>query len=174
MGNESHDFLPELGDQGGPQPGPSWANKAWPLTGADAESDWTQALDPTAMAVAVKAAAEKAGKATDPKAIEQAAADSIRAMLLIRLYRVRGHLAAELDPLGISNRELPEDLQLASHGFAGQEDREVYVGGLMGRDWVNICTSPMWRNAASSRSGSKDPKRSSSSRPRASARSSPP
>ena len=118
MGNESHDFLPELGDQGGPQPGPSWANKAWPLTGADAESDWTQALDPTAMAVAVKAAAEKAGKATDPKAIEQAAADSIRAMLLIRLYRVRGHLAAELDPLGISNRELPEDLQLASHGFA--------------------------------------------------------
>src|SRR5690606_32675936 len=80
MGNESHDFLPELSDQGGPQPGPSWVNPRWPLTGIDAESDLTQALDPTTMKIAVKAAAEKAGKPTDPRAIEEAAADSIRAM----------------------------------------------------------------------------------------------
>ncbi|RXZ66473.1 2-oxoglutarate dehydrogenase E1 component [Pelagerythrobacter rhizovicinus] len=138
MGNESHDFLPELSDQGGPQPGPSWGNPRWPLSAIDSESDLTQALDPTTMKVAVKAAAEKAGKATDPKAIEEAAADSIRAMLLIRLYRVRGHLAADLDPLGLSNRELPEDLQIEWHGFAGQEDKEVYVGGLMGRDWLKV------------------------------------
>src|SRR5690606_5179903 len=138
MGNESHDFLPELSDQGGPQPGPSWDNPRWPLTGIDAESDLTQALDPTTMKIAVKAAAEKAGKPTDPKAIEEAAADSIRAMLLIRLYRVRGHLAADLDPLGLSNRELPEDLRIEWHGFAGQDDKEVYVGGLMGRDWLKV------------------------------------
>ena len=138
MGNESHDFLPELSDQGGPQPGPSWDNPRWPLTGVDSESDWTQALDPTTMAVAVKAAAEKAGKATDPRAIEEAAADSIRAMLMIRLYRVRGHLAADLDPLGLAGRELPEELRLEALGFAGQEGKEVYVGGLMGRDWVKV------------------------------------
>ncbi|RIV81233.1 2-oxoglutarate dehydrogenase E1 component [Pelagerythrobacter aerophilus] len=138
MGNESHDFLPELSDQGGPQPGPSWGNPRWPLSAIDSESDLTQALDPTTMKIAVKAAAEKAGKPTDPKAIEEAAADSIRAMLLIRLYRVRGHLAADLDPLGLSNRELPEDLQIEWHGFAGQEDKEVYVGGLMGRDWLKV------------------------------------
>ncbi|MBM0170442.1 2-oxoglutarate dehydrogenase E1 component [Altererythrobacter sp. C41] len=138
MGNESHDFLPELSDQGGPQPGPSWDNPRWPLTGIDAESDLTQALDPTTMKIAVKAAAEKAGKPTDPRAIEEAAADSIRAMLLIRLYRVRGHLAADLDPLGLSNRELPEDLRIEWHGFAGQDDKEVYVGGLMGRDWLKV------------------------------------
>ncbi len=138
MGNESHDFLPELSDQGGPQPGPSWDNPRWPLTGIDSESDLIQALDPTTMKIAVKAAAEKAGKPTDPKAIEEAAADSIRAMLLIRLYRVRGHLAADLDPLGLSNRELPEDLRIEWHGFAGQDDKEVYVGGLMGRDWLKV------------------------------------
>ena len=29
MCNESHDFLPEMGDQEGPQPGPSWGNPKW-------------------------------------------------------------------------------------------------------------------------------------------------
>lgn len=140
MGNEAHDFLPELIGQGGPQPGPSWARAQWPLTDAAAGDELTQSLDPTAMKLAVKAAAEKAGKPTDPKAIEQAADDSIRAMLLVRLYRVRGHLAAELDPLGLSHRDVPEDLTLEWHGFSGQEDREVFVGGVFGFEWVKIGT----------------------------------
>lgn len=138
MGNESHDFMPELGDQEGPQPGPSWANPHWLADVVDSGADLTVALDPTQMKLAVAAAAQKAGKPADPKAIEQAADDSIRAMLLVRLYRVRGHLAANLDPLGLSHREQPEDLTLEWHGFAGQEDREVYVGGVFGFEWVTV------------------------------------
>ncbi|WP_305095656.1 2-oxoglutarate dehydrogenase E1 component [Croceibacterium aestuarii] len=135
MGNEAQTFLPELTGQDGPQPGPSWQNARWPLTG-DA-GDWTDALDPTTLKVVVKDAAIKAGKAYDATAIEQAAGDSIRAMLLIRSYRVRGHLAANLDPLGLSERKLPDDLKLEWHGFTGAAlDREVYVGGTLGLDWV--------------------------------------
>ena len=59
-------------------------------------------------------------------------------MLLIRLYRVRGHLAANLDPLGLSHREVPEDLTLEWHGFDGQEGREVYIGGVFGFEWVKV------------------------------------
>ena len=92
MGNELHDFLPE-----DPQPGPSWARSNWPQVGGAGEDDLTQALDPTAMQVAIKAAAAKSGAAMDPRAIEEAAADSIRAMMLVRTYRVRGHLGADLD-----------------------------------------------------------------------------
>ncbi len=136
MGKEQQTFLPELTDQEGPQPGPSWDNPRWPLTAGEAADDLTQALDPTAMRVAVGKAAEKAGKALDPKALEQAADDAIRAMLLIRTFRVRGHLAADLDPLGLSHRDTPEDLTLAGHGFTGQETREIYVGGNLGFDWV--------------------------------------
>ena len=138
MGNESHDFLPAMDDQDGPQPGPSWANPRWLIEVADSDADLTQALDPTQMKLAVTAAAQKAGKSSDPAAIQQAADDSIRAMLLIRLYRVRGHLAADLDPLGLSHRDIPEDLELEYLGFAGQEDREVYVGGNLGFDWVTV------------------------------------
>jgi 2-oxoglutarate dehydrogenase E1 component len=140
MGNESHNFLPELGDQEGPQPGPSWGNPRWLAEVVDSAADLTIALDPTQMKLAVEAAAKSAGKATDPQAIAQAADDSIRAMLLVRLYRVRGHLAANLDPLGLSHRDQPEDLTLEWHGFAGQEEREVYVGGVFGFEWVKVGT----------------------------------
>ena len=134
MGNQAQNFLPELTAPEGPQPGPSWQNERWPL---DDGGDLTQALDPTAMKLAIREASAKAGKPVDEGAIERAAADSIRAMMLVRTYRVRGHLAANLDPLGLTQHELPDDLKLDWHGFSGEAlDREVYVGGTLGLDWV--------------------------------------
>jgi 2-oxoglutarate dehydrogenase E1 component len=136
MGNEAQSFLPELGAQEGPQAGPSWARRGWPL---DQGGDLTQALDPTAMKLAVAQASAKAGKALDERAIEDAAADSIRAMMLVRTYRVRGHLAAKLDPLGLTRPELPADMTPEYHGFAGAAlDRKVYLGGTLGFDWVSV------------------------------------
>ncbi|WP_374280969.1 2-oxoglutarate dehydrogenase E1 component [Novosphingobium sp.] len=130
MGSESHDFLPDE-----PQPGPSWARADW-RTAAD---DLTQALDPTAMQAAIKAAAKGTGAAMDARAVEEAAADSIRAMMLIRTYRVRGHLAADLDPLGLSHQNLPADLSPEYHGFVGAAlDRKVYVGGALGLQWTTV------------------------------------
>ena len=135
MGNELHDFTPE----DGPQPGPSWQNDTWPLVGGVTEDDWTQALDPTAMQVAVAKAAARPGSPVDEKSVEQAAGDSIRAMLLIRTYRVRGHLAANLDPLGLTMRELPADLTPEYHGFTGAAlDRPVYLGGNLGLEWATV------------------------------------
>ncbi|MGB7407626.1 MAG: 2-oxoglutarate dehydrogenase E1 component [Pontixanthobacter sp.] len=138
MGNENQSFLPDMTDQDGPQPGPSWSNPRWLAEVADTDADLIQALDPTTMKVAVEKAAKSAGKAMDASAVEEAAGDSIRAMLMVRLYRVRGHLAANLDPLDLANREMPEDLTLEWHGFEGQEDREVFVGGVFGYDWVTV------------------------------------
>src|SRR6478609_9719794 len=136
MGNEAQTFLPELGPQEGPQPGPSWANPRWPL---DDGGDLTQAMDPTAMKLAVKEAAARAGKPVDDAAIERAAGDSIRAMMLVRTYRVRGHLAANLDPLGLTKIELPEDLTPEYHGFTGDGlDRPVYLGGTLGFEWATV------------------------------------
>jgi 2-oxoglutarate dehydrogenase E1 component len=134
MGNENHDFYPE-----DPQPGPSWQRAGWPLTDGAAEDDLTQALDPTVMKAAIKAAAAKAGAPIDEAAIEAAAMDSIRAMMLIRTYRVRGHLAADLDPLGLTQRDLPADLTPEYHGFAGAAlDRKVFVGGFLGKQWATV------------------------------------
>ena len=138
MGNEQQNFIPALTDQEGPQPGPSWERRKWLDTLADSASDLTSAMDPTEMRLAVQKAAKDAGKAMDPKAVEKAAALSIAAMTLVRLYRVRGHMAADLDPLGLSNREGPADLTLEWHGLAGKENEDVYVGGVLGMEWTTV------------------------------------
>ena len=143
MGKEQHDFIPQMTDQEGPQPGPSWGNPAWLDTVSEAGADLTGAMDPTQKLLDAKEpvakAAKAAGKPTDPKAIENAASLSIAAMTLVRLYRVRGHLAADLDPLGLSTkRSEPQDLSLAFHGLAGKENEEVYVGGVLGMEWTTV------------------------------------
>ncbi len=131
MGLEGMDFGAEQ------EQGPSWQRKGWPL---DISDDLTASMDPTQMQVAVKAAAEKAGKpAVSDADIAKAADDSIRAMMLIRTYRVRGHLAADLDPLGLAKQETPADLDPAYHGFTEADmDRDVYVGGNLGLEYVTI------------------------------------
>ncbi|MDE2597118.1 MAG: 2-oxoglutarate dehydrogenase E1 component [Sphingomonadales bacterium] len=120
-----------------PQPGPSWARKGWPL--ADGEDDLTQALDPLALKAAIKAAAPKGEAPLSEAAVEAAAGDSIRALMLIRTYRVRGHLAANLDPLGLVKRDLPADLTPEYHGFTGDaQDRKVFIGGYLGVQWATV------------------------------------
>ena len=119
--------------------GPSWARPNWPPTETDA---LTAALDPTQMTVEPKAAAAKpapAAPAASTDEVARAAADAIRAQMLIRTYRVRGHLAANLDPLGLSTRELPADLTPEYHGFAGADlDRPVYLGGTLGLERATV------------------------------------
>jgi len=138
MNKPTDSLIPAFSDQEGPQPGPSWERRGWLDTLSDSASDLVAAMDPTEMKLAVKQAARDAGKTLDPKAIEKAAALSISAMTLVRLYRVRGHMAADLDPLGLSNREGPEDLTLAWHGLAGKEAEEVFVGGVLGMEWTTV------------------------------------
>ena len=53
--------------------------------------------------------------------------------MLIRTYRVRGHLAANLDPLGLLKRALPADLTPEYHGFHDDDlDRPIHIGGALG------------------------------------------
>ena len=122
--------------------GASWEQPSWPPTSTD---DLTAALDPTQMEPAAKPAKGGASKpAAAPAPVSQdeilrAANDAIRAMMLIRTYRVRGHLAANLDPLGLATHEMPADLRTEYHGFSDADlDRPVYLGGTMGLQWATV------------------------------------
>ncbi|MFM6855010.1 MAG: 2-oxoglutarate dehydrogenase E1 component [Sphingopyxis sp.] len=119
-----------------PETGPSWQRGNWPLNDTDA---LTASLDPTQMAVAVKAAAAKSGTVMAQADVTAAASASIRAMMLVRTYRVRGHMAADLDPLNIEQRDLPADLTPEYHGFSGADlDKPVYLGGVLGLENATI------------------------------------
>ena len=66
--------------------------------------------------------------------------DSIRALMLIRAYRVRGHLEAKLDPLGLKQIGYHSELDPASYGFteAADFDRPIFLDGVLGFDTATL------------------------------------
>jgi 2-oxoglutarate dehydrogenase E1 component len=69
----------------------------------------------------------------DQDGLRRAAIDSIRALQLIRSYRVRGHLEADLDPLRLDKRGHHTELDYRSYGFTEADlDREIFINNLLG------------------------------------------
>ena len=69
----------------------------------------------------------------------QATHDSIRALMLIRAYRVRGHLYARLDPLGLHEPEHHPELDPATYGFGEDDwDRPIFIDGVLGREHATM------------------------------------
>ena len=91
--------------------GPSWARRHLEKPAPQSRPEATGAPAPSAQGV------------------QAASDDSLRAMQLIRAYRVRGHLDARLDPLELQISKSHADLDPASYGFGDQDlDRRVYLG----------------------------------------------
>ncbi len=116
--------------------GPSWKRKDWPPTPTE---DIMDILGSAAALETLKAEIKSKHPATQAEQIDQAARDSIRALKLVRAYRIRGHLVADLDPLGLMKRVPPEELDPALLGF-GPDDRErpIYIGGVLGLEHATI------------------------------------
>jgi 2-oxoglutarate dehydrogenase E1 component len=71
--------------------------------------------------------------------IRQATTDSIRALMLIRNYRVRGHLHANLDPLGLVEPPSHADLEPATYGFSEADmDRPIFINYVLGLETASL------------------------------------
>ena len=129
--------------------GPSWGRDNWPLTPRD---ELTSALDgnwvTVEKAVGAKLAAKAQAKGAELSAadINQATRDSVRALMLIRAYRMRGHFHAKLDPLGIEAQRDREELDPRTYGFVEADfDRKIFLDHVLGleygtlREIVAIC-----------------------------------
>ncbi|MDE3060467.1 MAG: 2-oxoglutarate dehydrogenase E1 component, partial [Pseudomonadota bacterium] len=65
--------------------------------------------------------------------VEKFAHDSIRAIMMVRAYRVRGHLIANLDPLGLEVNDYHPELDPAHYGFTEADmDKEIFLDGSLG------------------------------------------
>ena len=65
--------------------------------------------------------------------------ESIKAIALIRAYRIRGHLIANLDPLGMMERKYLYELHPSDHGFKKEDyNKKIYLHNYMDRDYATI------------------------------------
>src|SRR6195256_3301496 len=122
--------------------GPSWGRQNWPLTPRD---DLTSALDgnwaEVEKAVGTKLATKAQAKGAEltEADVHQATRDSVRALMLIRAYRMRGHFHAKLDPLGIEPPRDREELDPRSYGFVeGDFDRKIFLDHVLGLEYANL------------------------------------
>lgn len=126
--------------------GASWSRKDWPPAPADEltsalTGEWPAGSKDEAKAAGQKIAAKAAekGVALPEAQLRQAVLDSIRALMLIRAYRIRGHLHANLDPLGL--RSVPDhgELNPESYGFGPEDmDRPIFIDNVLGLEVASI------------------------------------
>ena len=70
---------------------------------------------------------------------QQSTKDSIRAIMLVRAYRIRGHLIASLDPLGIQKREEHPELKPETYGFSQKDfNRKIFLDGVLGLEAATL------------------------------------
>src|SRR6202165_2828044 len=122
--------------------GPSWGRDNWPLTPRD---ELTSALDGNwaevekAVGTKIAAKAQTKGAELTGAAIRQATRESVRALMLIRAYRMRGHFHAKLDPLGIEAPRDREELDPRSYGFAeGDFDRKIFLDHVLSLEYGTL------------------------------------
>ncbi|WP_338693572.1 2-oxoglutarate dehydrogenase E1 component [Bradyrhizobium sp. 26S5] len=129
--------------------GASWGRDNWPVTPRDEltsalDGNWAQVEKAVGTKLAAKAQAK--GAALSDTDVNQATRDSVRALMLIRAYRMRGHFHAKLDPLGIEAPRDREELDPRSYGFTEADfDRKIFLDHVLGleygtlREIVQIC-----------------------------------
>ena len=121
--------------------GPSWEKSNWPVSPTD---DLTHALDGNWAKVEKAVGAKLAAKAEKGEKVPvgdliQATRDSVRALMLIRAYRMRGHFHANLDPLGIEGVKDHEELDPKSYGFTDADlDRKIFIDNVIGLEYGTL------------------------------------
>ena len=114
--------------------GPSWQE---PLK--HQKSDLVSAMDGNWGVAPVKDAkkAPQVGPTIVPADLHQQVQDSIRAIMMIRAYRMRGHLAANLDPLAMLRGDEQPELDPKTYGFGPKDmDRRIYIDNVLGLDYA--------------------------------------
>jgi len=122
--------------------GASWKIPGWPIV---ANGELVAALDGNwievekAVGDKIAARAQKEGVELSAAHVQQATRDSVRALMLIRAFRIRGHLAADLDPLKLEPPQPHEELDPISYGFSEADlDRKIFLDHVLGLEFGTL------------------------------------
>ena len=123
--------------------GASWKQANWPV---QANGDLVSALDgdwgkvEKIITEKLNGKAKAAGQSAGTADVTQAARDSVRAIMMIRAFRMRGHLHAKLDPLEIATPvEDYNELSPEAYGFTEADyDRRIFIDHVLGLEYATI------------------------------------
>ncbi len=133
-------YFRALGEDAAPA-GPSWARSDWPPQPSDEltaalDGQWPApppAKEQKAAADKILKKAQEQGTPITDKQLRRAVLDSVRALMIIRAYRIRGHLVADLDPLGMRDQTPHPELDPRSYGFSEADlDRPIFIDNVLG------------------------------------------
>lgn len=81
----------------------------------------------------------RSSSSVDFNSFKTSTLDSIRALRLIRAYRINGHLIANLDPLNLHEKIYHPELDYKSYGFSENDlDREIFIDGSLGLETATL------------------------------------
>ena len=81
----------------------------------------------------------RSSSSVDFNSFKTSTLDSIRALRLIRAYRINGHLIANLDPLNLHEKNYHPELDYKSYGFSENDlDREIFIDGSLGLETATL------------------------------------
>lgn len=122
--------------------GAPWRRPDWPIA---ANGELVSALDGNWAPVEqdlgnkLKGKAKSNGVELTEDQVHKATRDSVRALMMIRAYRMRGHLHADLDPLKIAVQRDHEELHPSSYGFTEADwDRKIFIDHVLGLEFATI------------------------------------
>jgi len=114
----------------------------WAKDHASVEPGWAALFSALSSGALPNAALSRAASPAASASLADARAatlDSIRALMLIRAYRVRGHLEARLDPLGLQVPKSHPELDPATYGFGPADmDRPIFIDHVLGRETATL------------------------------------
>jgi 2-oxoglutarate dehydrogenase E1 component len=148
VSQEWRDFFGALKDDAGDvaknAQGASWARPNWPIQAngelvSALDGDWGKVEQHIEKKLKAKAPEGASGGLT-PDQVLQATRDSVRAIMMIRAYRMRGHLHAELDPLGMAEeKEDYNELSPEAYGFTEADyDRPIFIDHVLGLEYATV------------------------------------
>ena len=132
--------------------GASWKRPNWPVLAngeltATLDGNW--GLAEVALASKIKARSESKPVEAKPAAaqpsaisdedLRRATRDSLRALMMIRAFRLRGHLHANLDPLGLEPEREKQEITPEAYGFTEADyDRPVFIDNVLGLETATV------------------------------------
>ncbi len=146
VGDEWQEFFSQLNDDRdqviAEARGASWERKDWPIPAngemvSVLDSNWAPLETEIKGKISDRAKSSREPVSSDN--LRSATLDSVRALMMIRAYRIRGHLNADLDPLALGEKPYHPELEPSTYGFGEDDmDRPIFIDNVLGLESATI------------------------------------